>query len=176
LNKLAEIENQELRSDLTQFAPGDTVKVFFRIHEGKKEKVQAFQGICIKMKGSGSNRSFTLRKISQGIGIERIFPLHSPVIEKIEVVRYGKVRRAKLYYLREKVGKKRQVKERILSKKEKAAKKAAKAEAQKTRQAAEVPLKEPQTETPPDKPAVEDPAKEDQNGKPVSGPRGVEEG
>ncbi|MBN2380900.1 50S ribosomal protein L19 [candidate division WOR-3 bacterium] len=176
MNKLVEIEKQELRSDLTQFGPGDTVKVFFRIHEGKKEKVQAFQGICIKMKGSGSNRSFTLRKISQGVGIERIFPLHSPVIDKIEVVRYGKVRRAKLYYLREKVGKKRQVKERILSKKEKAAKKTTKVEDRETKQAAEVPAEEPQLETPSDEPAIKDPAKEDQNGKPVSGPRGVEEG
>jgi len=123
VNKLTEIENQMLRSDLEEFGPGDTVKVFFHVHEGKKEKVQAFQGVCIQIRGSGPNRSFTLRKISQGIGIERIFPLHSPVIEKVEVVRYGKVRRAKLYYLREKVGKGRYVKERIVSRKSDAEKK-----------------------------------------------------
>jgi len=117
VNRLIEVEKELLRSDLEKFGPGDTVKVFFRIHEGKKDKVQVFQGLCIQIRGSGPNRSFTLRKISQGIGIERIFPLHSPVIEKVEVVRYGKVRRAKLYYLREKVGKGRYVKERVVRKK-----------------------------------------------------------
>jgi len=116
VNKLVEVENGMLKSDLTEFGPGDTMKVYFRVHEGKKDKVQAFQGVCIQIRGSGPNRSFTLRKISQGIGIERIFPVHSPVIEKIEVVRYGKVRRAKLYYLRDKVGKGRYVKERIVRK------------------------------------------------------------
>lgn len=162
MSKLVEVENQALRSDLEHFAPGDTVKVFFRVHEGKKDKVQAFQGVCIKMRGSGPSRTFTLRKISQGVGIERIFPLHSPVIEKIEVVRYGKVRRAKLYYLRDKVGKKRQVKERIVSKKKDKAKKKAKEDVEVT--------------APQEKPAVEDPAKEDPDAKPESGPQGVEEG
>jgi large subunit ribosomal protein L19 len=116
VNKLVEVEKGNVRTDLTSFAPGDTVKVFFHVHEGSKDKVQAFQGVCIQVRGSGPNRSFTLRKTSQGIGIERIFPLHSPVIEKIEVVRYGKVRRAKLYYLRDKVGKGQYVKERIVRK------------------------------------------------------------
>jgi large subunit ribosomal protein L19 len=116
VNKLAEIENQMMRSELGEFAPGDTVKVSFRVHEGKKDKIQTFQGVCIQIRGSGPNRTFTLRKISQGVGIERIFPLHSPLVEKIEVLRYGKVRRAKLYYLREKVGKGRYVKERVVSK------------------------------------------------------------
>jgi large subunit ribosomal protein L19 len=116
VNKLVEIEKGMLRSDLPSFGPGDTVKVSFHVHEGKKEKVQAFQGVCIKIHGSGPNRSFTLRKISQGIGIERIFPIHSPMLEKIEVVRLGKVRRARLYYLRDKVGKGLAIKERIIKK------------------------------------------------------------
>ena len=190
MNKLVEVENQALRSDLEKFGPGDTVKVHFRVHEGKKDKVQAFQGVCIKIKGSGPSRSFTLRKISQGIGIERIFPMHSPVIEKIEILRYGKVRRAKLYYLRDKVGKKRQVKERIVSKKKEAKKprrkKKAKAAAEevtktakeetKVTEAVETPVEEEVKEKPENKPAVEDPAKEDPDGKSESGPRGVEEG
>jgi large subunit ribosomal protein L19 len=129
LNRITEVENETKRSDLIDFNPGDTLKVHFRIREGKKDKVQAFQGVCIAIKGSGTNRTFTLRKISQGIGIERIFPVHSPLIEKIEIVRYGKVRRAKLYYLRDKVGKGRQVKERIVTKKEKEKAKAKKAQA-----------------------------------------------
>lgn len=116
MNKLVEIEKGLLRSELPSFGPGDTVKVSFHVHEGKKEKVQAFQGVCIKIHGSGPNRSFTLRKVSQGIGIERIFPLHSPMLEKIEVVRLGKVRRARLYYLRDKVGKGLAIKERIIKK------------------------------------------------------------
>lgn len=118
MNKLVEVENEMLRDDLPKFGPGDTVKVFFRVHEGKKDRVQSFQGVCIQIRGAGSNRSFTLRKISQGIGVERIFPASSPLIEKVEIVRYGKVRRAKLYYLRDKVGKGRYVKERIIRKTE----------------------------------------------------------
>lgn len=118
MNKLVEIERELIRNDLPQFGPGDTVKVYFRIHEGKKEKVQAFQGVCIQIRGAGTSRSFTVRKISQGIGVERIFSFHSPTLEKVEIVRYGKVRRAKLYYLRDKVGKGRVVKERIVSKKD----------------------------------------------------------
>jgi large subunit ribosomal protein L19 len=123
VNKLVEIEKGMLRSDLPSFGPGDTVKVSFHVHEGKKEKVQAFQGVCIKIHGAGPNRSFTLRKVSQGVGIERIFPLHSPMLEKIEIVRYGKVRRARLYYLRDKVGKGLMIKERIVRKDADASKK-----------------------------------------------------
>ncbi|MBD3284913.1 50S ribosomal protein L19 [candidate division WOR-3 bacterium] len=185
MNKLAEVEKKALRSDLEEFGPGDTVKVYFRIYEGKKDKVQAFQGVCIKIKGSGPNRAFTLRKITQGVGIERIFPLHSPVIEKVEVLRYGKVRRAKLYYLREKVGKKRQVKERIVSKK-KAKKPRRKRRVQETAEVTKTEAEASKTEKaavgkkveekPKNKPAVEDPAKEDLDAKSESGPRGVEEG
>jgi large subunit ribosomal protein L19 len=118
VNKLVEIEKEMQREDMPKFGPGDTVKVSFRVHEGKKDRVQSFQGICIKIRGAGPSRSFTLRKISQGIGVERIFPANSPLIEKVEIVRYGKVRRAKLYYLRDKVGKARFVKERIVAKTE----------------------------------------------------------
>lgn len=118
MNKLAEVEKESIREGFPKFGPGDTLRVSFRIHEGKKDKIQAFQGVCIQIRGAGSNHTFTLRKISQAIGVERIFPYHSPLIEKIEVVRYGKVRRAKLYYLRDKVGKARTVKERIVRKTE----------------------------------------------------------
>lgn len=201
MNRIAEVENEAKRSDLTEFGPGDTIKVHFRIHEGKKDKVQAFQGVCIAIKGSGTNRTFTLRKISQGIGIERIFPVHSPLIEKIEIVRYGKVRRAKLYYLRDKVGKGRQVKERIVGKKEKEKKaktnkartqpdainqtvvsepaveekekeEAVKAKAEKKK--AE-PEKTAKPEKGKDKPAVQTPPKEAKD-ESKSGPQSVEEG
>lgn len=105
MSKLAEVEKEMMQARPVDFGPGDTVKVSFKVPAGKKEKIQSFQGVCLQIKGSGSNRTFTLRKISQGIGIERIFPLHSPLIQKIEVTRYGKVRRSKLFYLRKKVGK-----------------------------------------------------------------------
>ncbi len=103
MDKVASIEKEYIRKDLPQFSPGDTVKVYFKVKEGDKEKTQSFEGVCIQKKGSGVNQTFTLRKISQGIGVERIFPLHSPLITKIEVKRKGKVRRAKLFYLRKKV-------------------------------------------------------------------------
>lgn len=175
MNKLAEIENQMLKSDIEEFGPGDTVKVFFRVHEGKKEKVQAFQGVCIQIRGSGPNRSFTLRKISQGIGIERIFPMHSPVIEKVEVVRYGKVRRAKLYYLREKVGKGRYVKERIVRKKgdvKKKPKVAAEAVGQEAIEEASEAAEDVVTKQKP----PEAPSKEATDAATKSGSKGVEEG
>jgi large subunit ribosomal protein L19 len=179
VNKLTEIENQMLRSDLGEFGPGDTVKVFFRVHEGKKEKVQAFQGVCIQIRGSGPNRSFTLRKISQGIGIERIFPLHSPVIEKVEVVRYGKVRRAKLYYLREKVGKGRYVKERVVSRKsdvKKKRRKKLKVTAKAVGQEAIEEVSEAATDVVTKEKPPEAPSKEATDAATKSGSRGVEEG
>jgi len=179
VNKLTEIENQMLRSDLGEFGPGDTVKVFFRVHEGKKEKVQAFQGVCIQIRGSGPNRSFTLRKISQGIGIERIFPLHSPVIEKVEVVRYGKVRRAKLYYLREKVGKGRYVKERVVSRKsdvKKKRRKKPKVTAKAVGQEAIEEVSEAAADVVTKEKPPEAPSKEATDAATKSGSRGVEEG
>lgn len=112
MNKLQEIENSYLRSDMPEFRAGDTVKVHVRVREGEKERIQMFQGVVISRKGSGTNESFTVRKMSGGIGVERIFPLHSPIIERIEVLRRGRVRRAKLYYLRGLRGKAARIDER----------------------------------------------------------------
>ncbi len=109
---IQEFEKKQLRTDIPQFKPGDTLKVHVKVKEGEKERIQVFQGLCIARKHGGLRETFTVRKISQGIGVERIFPLHSPFIEKIEVVRVGKVRRAKLYYIREKIGKKARIKEK----------------------------------------------------------------
>ncbi len=97
---LRELEQEHLRDDLPEFAPGDTVRVLYRVREGEKERIQAFEGVCIAQRGGGMGETFTVRKISSGIGVERVFPLHSPFIKGIEVVRRGRVRRAKLYYLR----------------------------------------------------------------------------
>ena len=99
------------KKELTDFSSGDTVQVFVQIQEGGKTRVQRFQGTVIRKKGEGISKTFTVRKVTQGIGIERIFPLSSPNIEKINVIRKGKTRRAKLYYLRERKGKKAKVKE-----------------------------------------------------------------
>jgi len=106
------VEQSFERNDLPNFNPGDTLKVYIKIKEGGKERIQMFEGICIARKGGGLKETFTVRKISFGVGVEKIFPLHSPSIDKIEVVRYGDVRRAKLYYLRELKGKKAKVKEK----------------------------------------------------------------
>ena len=108
------IESQKtwLRSDLPPFRAGDTLRVNVKVKEGDKERVQAFEGVCIARRGSGVSESFTVRKISNGVGVERIFPLHSPMIGDIQVVRRGRVRKAKLYYLRELVGKATRIKER----------------------------------------------------------------
>ncbi|HPB33365.1 MAG TPA: 50S ribosomal protein L19 [Caldisericia bacterium] len=106
------VEQSFERNDLPNFNPGDTLKVYIKIKEGGKERIQMFEGICIARKGGGLKETFTVRKISFGVGVEKIFPLHSPSINKIEVVRYGDVRRAKLYYLRELKGKKAKVKEK----------------------------------------------------------------
>ena len=110
--RIAEIERHYLRTDLPAFAPGDTVRVRVRVREGEKERIQPFEGICIGKRGAGVNATFMLRRISGGVGVERIFPLHSPWIEGIEVVRRGDVRRAKLYYLRDRTGKRARVRER----------------------------------------------------------------
>ena len=99
------IERQQIREDLPRVLVGDTVKVYYRIKEGDREREQVFQGDVIRMQGAGARETFTVRKISYGIGVERTYPVHSPKIAKLEVVRHGRVRRAKLYYLRDKVGK-----------------------------------------------------------------------
>lgn len=110
------IEAKQIKENAENFSVGDTVKVFFKIVEGTTERVQVFEGIVIAKNNSGVRKTFTVRKISYGVGVERIFPMHSPRIEKIEVVRRGRVRRAKLYYLRDRVGKAAKVKELIVRK------------------------------------------------------------
>ncbi len=105
------VDAVNLRDDIPDFAPGDTLKVHVRVVEGNKERVQVFQGVVIRRQGSGVRESFTVRKVSYGVGVERTFPVHSPVIAKIEPVTRGAVRRAKLYYLRDRVGKAAKIKE-----------------------------------------------------------------
>lgn len=112
MQKTDVVESQYLRDDIPDFRPGDTVKVHVRVVEGNRERIQVFQGVVISRRGGGTKETFTVRKVSFGIGVERTFPLHSPLISKIEVVTRGKVRRAKLYYLRQRVGKAAKVKER----------------------------------------------------------------
>jgi large subunit ribosomal protein L19 len=111
MNTLDMVEKQQIRTDIPAFKPGDTVKVHVKIKEGDKERIQIFEGICIAMKHGGNRATFTVRKISFGHGVERIFPLHSNVIDKVELVRSGRVRRAKLYYIRELRGKAARIKE-----------------------------------------------------------------
>ncbi len=112
MNQLDYLQMEQMREDIPEFKAGDTVKVHLRVREGDKERIQIFQGVVIKKKNNGVASTFTVRKISFGIGVERIFPIHSPYIEKIEVVKIGRVRRAKLYYLRALKGKKARIKEK----------------------------------------------------------------
>ena len=107
------IEAEQLKADVTEFAVGDTVKVYGKIKEGNRERVQVFEGIVLKRQGGSNRETFTVRKMSNGVGVEKTWPLHSPTVEKIEVVRRGKVRRAKLNYLRDRVGKRAKVKELV---------------------------------------------------------------
>jgi large subunit ribosomal protein L19 len=112
MHPFIETQKEYLRGDIPPFRPGDTVRVNVRVKEGEKERLQAFEGVCIARRGSGVSQTFTVRKISSGIGVERIFPLHSPMIGGIVVVRRGRVRRAKLYYLRAVSGKAARIRER----------------------------------------------------------------
>ena len=112
MNTLDQIENAQLRDDIPEFSPGDTVRVHVRVIEGGRERTQAYEGVVIARKGGGIRETFTVRKISFGVGVERIFPVHAPIIQKIEVLRRGDVRRAKLYYLRDRVGKATRIKEK----------------------------------------------------------------
>ena len=107
------IEAEQLRTDVAEFAVGDTVKVYGKIKEGNRERIQVFEGIVLKRQGGSNRETFTVRKMSNGVGVEKTWPLHSPNVEKIEVVRRGKVRRAKLNYLRGRVGKRAKVKELV---------------------------------------------------------------
>jgi large subunit ribosomal protein L19 len=106
------VDRSNLRDDIPEFRPGDTVKVHVRVVEGTRERIQIFQGAVIRRQGSGVRETFTVRKVSFGVGVERTFPVHSPIIAKIEVVTEGDVRRAKLYYLRDRIGKAAKIKER----------------------------------------------------------------
>ncbi len=111
MDRLAALQREGLRTDLPDFRPGDTVKVNVRVREGDKERLQAFEGVCIARKGGGMHETFTVRKISAGVGVERIFPVNSPNVSSVEIMRKGKVRRAKLYYLRKLTGKATRIKE-----------------------------------------------------------------
>jgi large subunit ribosomal protein L19 len=112
LNMVNEITQKQLKKDIPDFSSGDTIKVFVRIIEGNRERIQLFEGVVIKRQGGGVAETYTVRKISNGVGVERTFPLHSPRIEKIEVVKRGKVRRNKLFYLKERSGKSARIKEK----------------------------------------------------------------
>lgn len=112
MERLEAAAREGLRSDIPRFEPGDTVRVQVRVREGDKERLQAFEGICIAKRGGGISETFTVRKVSAGVGVERIFPLHSPTIASIEVVRRGRVRRAKLYYLRRLSGRAARIREK----------------------------------------------------------------
>ncbi len=112
MEKIQQIEKEQMRLDHPDFGPGDNVKVHVKIKEGEKERIQVFQGVVISKRKGGTNATFTVRKVSYGVGVERIFPLHSPAIDKIEVVTRGRVRRAKIYYLRKLRGKAARIKER----------------------------------------------------------------
>ncbi|HOB42434.1 MAG: 50S ribosomal protein L19 [Bacillota bacterium] len=112
MNIIDTIEREQMRSDLPDFGPGDTVRVHVRVVEGARERIQVFEGVVIGRSGSGLSETFTVRKMSSGIGVERIFPVHSPKIDKVEVVRQGDVRKAKLYYIRGRVGKRARIREK----------------------------------------------------------------
>lgn len=112
MEAVQQLERETMRLDLPKFIAGDTVKVYVKIKEAEKERIQAFQGVVISKRGGMASATFTVRKVSYGIGVERVFPLHSPVIDKIEVVTRGRVRRAKIYYLRKLRGKAARIKER----------------------------------------------------------------
>ncbi|NYJ04285.1 50S ribosomal protein L19 [Petropleomorpha daqingensis] len=112
MNTLDALDADSLRDDIPEFRPGDTVKVHVRVVEGNRSRIQVFQGVVIRRQGGGSRETFTVRKVSFGVGVERTFPVHTPVVEKIEVVTRGDVRRAKLYYLRELRGKAAKIKEK----------------------------------------------------------------
>jgi len=115
MEKIQQIEKEQMRLDHPDFGPGDNVKVHVKIKEGEKERIQVFQGVVISKRKGNTNATFTVRKVSYGVGVERIFPLHSPALDKIEVVTRGRVRRAKIYYLRKRRGKAARIKERRLT-------------------------------------------------------------
>jgi large subunit ribosomal protein L19 len=115
MKRMETISASQNRTDLPDFKPGDTVRVHVRVVEGEKERIQIFEGVVIGIRGAGNSRTFTVRKVSGGIGVERIFPFNSPMIRTVEITRKGQVRRAKLYYLRDRVGKRARVREQRAS-------------------------------------------------------------
>ena len=115
MKKIEQLEKEQMRLDHPDFGPGDNVKVHVKIKEGEKERIQVFQGVVISKRKGSTNATFTVRKVSYGVGVERIFPLHSPALDKIEVVTRGRVRRAKIYYLRKLRGKAARIKERRIT-------------------------------------------------------------
>ena len=112
-NIIKSIENAQLKENIAEFAVGDTVRVYAKVKEGNRERTQVFEGTVLKRQNGGARETFTVRKASNGVGVERTWPVHSPIVEKIEVIRRGKVRRAKLNYLRDRVGKRAKVKELV---------------------------------------------------------------
>ncbi|MEG6521613.1 50S ribosomal protein L19 [Desulfotomaculum sp. 1211_IL3151] len=111
MNLIQSLEQEQLKKEIPSFRPGDTLKVNYKVKEGNRERIQAFEGVCIRRRGGGLSETFTVRRVSYGVGVERTIPLHSPKIDSIQVLRRGKVRRAKLYYLRALRGKKARIKE-----------------------------------------------------------------
>ena len=111
MNLIQSLEQEQIKKEIPSFRPGDTLKVNYKVIEGNRERIQAFEGVCIRRRGGGLSETFTVRRISYGVGVERTIPLHSPKIDSIQVLRRGKVRRAKLYYLRALRGKKARIKE-----------------------------------------------------------------
>ncbi|MDR1596780.1 MAG: 50S ribosomal protein L19, partial [Treponema sp.] len=116
MNEIRAIEASQMKDELDNFKVGDTVKVHFKIVEGKTERIQVYEGLVIAMKNSGIGKTFTVRKNSYGVGVERVFPIHSPRVTRVELTRAGRVRRAKLYYIREKIGKAAKIRELIVKK------------------------------------------------------------
>lgn len=112
MNKVDVVEKAQLRDDIPEFWPGDTVRVHVKVVEGNRSRIQVFEGVVLGRRGGGLRETFTVRKVSFGVGVERTFPVHTPVIDRLEVLRRGKVRRAKLYYLRERKGKKARIREK----------------------------------------------------------------
>lgn len=112
-NVIKAIEQEQIRTDIPELKIGNTVKVYLKVKEGNRQRIQMFEGTIIRRNGGGLSETFTVRKLSYGVGVEKIFPVHSPVIEKVEIVRVGKIRRAKLYFLRDRVGKAAKLKEKL---------------------------------------------------------------